>query len=98
VNTANAPYAGSTQEYYLAEGLGSTAGITDGAGTVTGMYEYDAFGAERARTGATTEWSYTGEQNDPTGLEYLRARYYDAGTGLGDARVLSTSRAGVEGV
>jgi RHS repeat-associated protein len=25
--------------------------------------------------------SYTGEQNDPTGLEYLRARYYDASTG-----------------
>jgi RHS repeat-associated protein len=35
----------------------------------------------RAQSGATTEWSYTGEQNDPTGLEYLRARYYDASTG-----------------
>ena len=34
-----------------------------------------------AQTGTTTEWSYTGEQNDPTGLEYLRARYYDASTG-----------------
>ena len=37
------------------------------------------FAARRA--GTTTEWSYTGEQNDPTGLEYLRARYYDASTG-----------------
>jgi RHS repeat-associated protein len=25
--------------------------------------------------------SYTGEQNDPTGLEYLRARYYDKANG-----------------
>jgi RHS repeat-associated protein len=48
---------------------------------VTGTYEYDAFGAVRAQTGATTEWSFTGEQHDATGLEYLRARYYDASTG-----------------
>jgi RHS repeat-associated protein len=34
-----------------------------------------------AQTGATTEWSFTGEQHDATGLEYVRARYYDAGTG-----------------
>ena len=48
---------------------------------MTGTYEYDVFGGVRAQTGATTERSYTGEQNDPTGLEYLRARYYDASTG-----------------
>ena len=72
---------GTTQEYYLTDGLGSTTGITDGSGNVTGTYAYDAFGAVRSQTGATTEWSYTGEQNDPTGLEYLRARYYDANTG-----------------
>jgi RHS repeat-associated protein len=48
---------------------------------VTGTYSYDAFGVVRAQTGVTTEWSYTGEQNDPTGLEYLRARYYDPATG-----------------
>jgi RHS repeat-associated protein len=72
---------GTTQEYYLTDGLGSTTGITDGSGTVTGTYEYDVFGAVRAQTGATTEWSYTGEQHDATGLEYLRARYYDASTG-----------------
>jgi RHS repeat-associated protein len=72
---------GTTQEYYLTDGLGSTTGITDGSGTVTGTYAYDAFGAVRAQTGATTEWSFTGEQHDATGLEYLRKRYYDPGTG-----------------
>ncbi len=29
----------------------------------------------------TTEWSFTGEQNDPNGLVYLRARYYDPAIG-----------------
>jgi RHS repeat-associated protein len=30
---------------------------------------------------ASTEFTFTGEQNDPNGLEYLRARYYDSATG-----------------
>jgi len=72
---------GSDEEWYLYDGLGSTTGLTDDTGTVTGTYEYDVFGAERAHTGDGTEWSYTGEQHDATGLEHLRARYYDAGTG-----------------
>jgi RHS repeat-associated protein len=32
-------------------------------------------------TGTGTQWSFTGEQNDPNGLEYLRARYYDPAQG-----------------
>jgi RHS repeat-associated protein len=35
----------------------------------------------RSHTGASTQWSFTGEQNDPTGLEFLRARYYDPAIG-----------------
>lgn len=46
------------------------------------------FGSVRAHSGADTEWTYTGEQNDPTGLEYLRARYYDPESG----RFLSRDR------
>lgn len=52
----------------MTDGLGSTTAITDGSGTVTGTYEYDAFGAVRAQPGAATEWFHTGEQNDPTGV------------------------------
>jgi RHS repeat-associated protein len=48
---------------------------------VTGAYSYDAFGAVRAHTGASTQWSFTGEQNELNGLEYLRARYYDPAMG-----------------
>jgi RHS repeat-associated protein len=35
----------------------------------------------RAHTGAEAGWTYTGEQNDPNGLVYLRARYYDPAVG-----------------
>jgi RHS repeat-associated protein len=72
---------GADEEWYLYDGLGSTTGLADDTGTVTGTYEYDVFGAVRSHTGDATEWSYTGEQHDATGLEYLRARYYDALTG-----------------
>jgi hypothetical protein len=59
---------GSTPTYHLTDGLGSTTELADGAGAVTGAYTYDAFGAVRAHTGASTQWSFTGEQNDPNGL------------------------------
>jgi RHS repeat-associated protein len=35
----------------------------------------------KTHTGASTEFTFTGEDNDPNGLEYLRARYYDNATG-----------------
>jgi RHS repeat-associated protein len=72
---------GSTPTYYLTDGLGSTSQLANNAGTVTGSYSYDVFGSVRTHTGAGTEWTYTGEQNDPNGLEYLRARYYDPAVG-----------------
>jgi len=65
----------------LYDGLGSTTELADGAGAATGAYSYDAFGAVRSHTGGSTQWSFTGEQNDANGLEYLRARYYDPALG-----------------
>lgn len=46
-------------------------------------YAYDVFGALRAQTGTSdTYWGFAGEQTDEaTGFQYLRARYYDPGTG-----------------
>jgi RHS repeat-associated protein len=75
--------ASGAQSYYLADGLGSTAALTDDAGVVTAAYQYDVFGAVRASTGAATSaYGFTGQQADAaTGLVYLRARYYDPGTG-----------------
>jgi RHS repeat-associated protein len=69
--------------YYLTDGLGSTMALTDASGSVVNTYEYDVFGAVRSSTGSQpNEFKFTGEQVDATtGLEYLRARYYDQGTG-----------------
>ena len=53
----------ATQEYYLADGLGSTTALTNGAGSVSDTYEYDVFGNVRSQTGSSTnEFTYTGEQ------------------------------------
>jgi RHS repeat-associated protein len=69
------------EQYFLSDGLGSTTGMANDTAAIVGAYEYDAFGVVRSQSGTTTDWSYTGELNDPTGLEYLRARYYDPVSG-----------------
>jgi RHS repeat-associated protein len=69
------------QTYYLKDGLGNTVAPCNGSGTVTATYTYDVYGVVRSHTGGTTEFTFTGEQNDPNGLEYLRARYYDNAVG-----------------
>jgi RHS repeat-associated protein len=62
---------------------GSVRNLTDAAGTVTDIYEYDAFG--NSFTTSETKlnnYLYRGEQFDPDlGLYYLRARYYNPLTG-----------------
>ncbi|HEU0073909.1 MAG TPA: RHS repeat-associated core domain-containing protein [Dehalococcoidia bacterium] len=63
--------------YRLTDGLGSTVNLADEDGEPIGSYEYDVFGNVRAQDGAETEFSFAGEQSDPNGLDFLRARYYD---------------------
>lgn len=80
---------GTTPEYYLQDGLGSTTELANGAGTVTGTYRYDVFGAVRSQTGSSSnEFTFAGDEIDPSGLQYLRARYY----GVGAGRFLSRDR------
>ena len=70
------------QTYYLYDGLGSTTDLIDGSGTSIDSYGYDVFGAIRTQSGSSSNyWLFTGEQRDGTGLQYLRARYYDPETG-----------------
>ena len=69
-------------QYRLTDGLGSTAAMANSGGTVTDTWTYDVFGAVRSHSGSSgTQCLFAGEQNDPNGLEYLRARYYDPATG-----------------
>jgi len=71
------------QLYRLTDGLGSTINLADGAGNVLMTYGYGVFGDLRFKYGsAPTDRLFTGEQRDlETGLDYLRARYYDPATG-----------------
>ncbi|HUP60761.1 MAG TPA: RHS repeat-associated core domain-containing protein [Thermoanaerobaculia bacterium] len=68
--------------YHHADSLGSTIAVTDGSGTVEQTMDYDVFGRLRSSTGANgTTYTFTAEENDPSGFVYLRARYYDPATG-----------------
>lgn len=69
--------------FYSYDGHGDVRLLTDPTGTVTDTYEYDSYGNAVGSTGSTPNvYQYQGEQLDSeTGFYYLRARYYNAGTG-----------------
>ena len=74
--------SGANTYYYLADGLGSTMKTVDATGAVVNGYTYDIYGKKTSSTGSQpNEFDFAGQQTDPTGLQYLRARYYDPETG-----------------
>jgi RHS repeat-associated protein len=72
-----------TPSFYVYDGGGSVRQLTNSAGIVTDEYEYDAYGNSFTKVGTTpNNYLYRGEQYDSDlGLYYLRARYYNPGTG-----------------
>ncbi|MFH2045805.1 MAG: RHS repeat-associated core domain-containing protein, partial [Pseudomonadota bacterium] len=69
--------------YYLYDGQMSTRQLVDNSEAVLNEYTYDAFGIILGQAGVVANnYMYTGEQYDPNaGFYYLRARYYDQGSG-----------------
>lgn len=69
-------------QYFLSDAIGSVRQLTDATGTVTLTKAYDPYGVvtQTSGSGAST-YGYTGEITDPTGMVYLRARYYMPNTG-----------------
>jgi RHS repeat-associated protein len=67
--------------YLHADALGSTRLLTDETGTESGTTTYGAWGGVRASSGTGSSFAFTGEETDPFGLTYLRARYYDPNLG-----------------
>lgn len=66
------------------DALGSVRAETNSEGAVTKAFRYQAYGAiaQRLPTSASpTLLGFAGELADPTGLIYLRARWYDPTTG-----------------
>jgi RHS repeat-associated protein len=78
-----ASLASGTPEYYLSDGQGSTRALLGTSGSVAATFSFDTYGNLTSSTGsATTPLLYDGQYKDAaTGLYYLRARWYDPGTG-----------------
>lgn len=77
--------AGLIASVYHHDAQGSTRAITSTDGTPLARYSYDAYGALSGNVkvaAATNPFLYRGQYTDATtGLQYLRARYYDPTTG-----------------
>ncbi|TAN33698.1 hypothetical protein EPN29_05335 [bacterium] len=75
--------SGSATYYLHHDQLGSTRLVTDSSGTGQATYTFDPYGNLVASTGALTNpFRFAGQYLDPeSDLYYLRARYYDPGTG-----------------
>ncbi|MEU7384191.1 MULTISPECIES: RHS repeat-associated core domain-containing protein [unclassified Streptomyces] len=73
---------GGTTQVYLTDALGSVIGLANTDGTVATTYAYDPNGTPTA-SGSTSSnpYTFTGRENDGTGLLYYRDRYYDPQTG-----------------
>jgi RHS repeat-associated protein len=68
--------------WYHADGLGSIRALTDGSGAIKNTNSYSAFGGNEGATGkAANTHLFAGEQLDPTGLYFNRARYYSSNIG-----------------
>jgi len=69
-----------TVEYYHVDHLGSTRLKTNSTGSVIYESNYEPYGPGCCESDSE-DYRYTGKQEDPTGLYYFGARYYDPVTG-----------------
>jgi len=74
--------AGEVPTYLHHDQLGSTRLLTNASGEATGAFTYGAYGALTGHSGtATTALGYAGQYTlGQSGLQYLRARFYDPAT------------------
>lgn len=61
----------------LTDALGSTVALGDGTGTLQTQYTYEPFGyATQTGQANSSSYKFTGREDDGSGLDYYRARYY----------------------
>jgi len=68
-------------QYPLTDGLGSVRTIASGAAAALETTGYDPFGVPESPL-TLTDFAFTGEQRDGTGLQYHRARYVNPALGV----------------
>ena len=74
---------GAEELFYHVDALGSSRVLTSESGGVSNTYNYDAYGNLIQQVDSEeNSYLFAGEQRDfETGLDYLRARYYDPAIG-----------------
>lgn len=77
--------ADNSVDHLHTDQTGSVRTITNSTGNVVADSDYNPYGTPTdingAPVSAITPFGYAGQYTDPTGLLYLRARYYDPSTG-----------------
>lgn len=76
---------GGAWKYYLSDGLGSTALLTDDSGNTVAAYDYEDYGSTTQIAGSAgvyNPYRYTGQEWDAElGMYNLRARHYSPSLG-----------------
>ncbi len=73
-------HADGTIDAFARDALGSVMAEVSAAGSITNSFSYSPYGAVGA-SGALPLLGFAGELTDPSGLLYLRARWYDPSVG-----------------
>lgn len=73
-------HANGSYDTFVRDGLGSVRLEVSEMGAITTAFDYAAYGKLNASSGAPL-LGFAGELTDPSGLIYLRARWYDPGLG-----------------
>jgi RHS repeat-associated protein len=73
---------GGKTQIYLTDALGTVVGLANTDGSVATTYAYDPNGTPAASgTPSSSPYTFTGREDDGTGLLFYRSRYYDPQTG-----------------
>jgi RHS repeat-associated protein len=76
---------GSDSNYYDADAIGSTIGLTANDGNYVNRYSYLPFGEDLTKVeGVANPFEYVGQwgvMDEGNGLDFMRARFYDSGLG-----------------
>ncbi len=77
--------SGSNSNYYDADAIGSTVGLTATDGSYVNRYSYLPFGEDLTKVeGVANSFEYVGQwgvMDEGNGLDFMRARFYDSSLG-----------------
>jgi RHS repeat-associated protein len=74
-------HADASYDTLVRDGLGSVRLTVSGSANVTGAFDYTAYGAPGIGGFGASLLGFAGELRDPSGLIYLRSRWYDPQVG-----------------